>query len=223
MNFPWPLPKDCLKLVQISKGCFLEQKTAEAFKKLQNHAKQTGIDLQIVSAYRDHERQITIWNQKVQGIRPILDDNEKIVDITKLNKDEFIQKLLRWSSPPGLSRHHWGSDLDVFDAGQITLDKINLVPSEYKDKGPCSKLNQWLGKMISENTSFGFFRPYDKDLGGVAIEKWHLSYKPLSELFMQKFNKEIVEKVLKNPRILLHDILLKKSSWILDNFIRNIS
>ena len=40
---------------------------------------------------------------------------------------------MRWSAIPGSSRHHWGTDLDVYDAAAVTPDyQVQLTPQEWK-------------------------------------------------------------------------------------------
>jgi hypothetical protein len=38
----------------------------------------------------------------------------------------------------------------------------------------------WLDERMEHGESHGFFRPYGEDRGGVAPERWHLSYAPLA-------------------------------------------
>jgi hypothetical protein len=54
---------------------------------------------------------------------------------------------------------------------------VQLVPQEYAVDGIFSRLSGWLELNMS---SFGFFRPYRTDRGGVSPEPWHLSYGPVS-------------------------------------------
>ena len=37
------------------------------------------------------------------------------------------------------------------------------------------ELKGWLDRLLDQGDSHGFFRPYDRDRGGVAPEPWHLS------------------------------------------------
>ena len=41
-------------------------------------------------------------------------------------------------------------------------------------------LHHWLDQRMAEGASHGFYRPYAADRGGVAPERWHLSYAPLA-------------------------------------------
>jgi hypothetical protein len=43
-----------------------------------------GFDLRIASAYRSFERQLALWNGKLCGERPVLDDCDRPVDLAAL-------------------------------------------------------------------------------------------------------------------------------------------
>ena len=92
-----------------------------------------------------------------------------------------MQAILRWSALPGASRHHWGSDLDVYDAAAVDARyAVQLTPEEVNPGGPFAPLHAWLDQQIAGNDCEGFFRPYAIDKGGIAPERWHLSYAPLA-------------------------------------------
>ncbi|WP_439102742.1 M15 family metallopeptidase [Congregibacter sp.] len=147
-------------------------------------AEKEGYKLQIASAYRSYERQLSIWNGKLSGERPVLDDNDHTIDIRDLSDAECIRCVLRFSAMPGGSRHHWGTDLDVYDAAAVADDyRVQLSAAEVDAAGPFGAMHAWLDQRIARGESFGFYRPYDRDRGGVAAERWHLSYAPLATDF----------------------------------------
>lgn len=157
----------------------LQKEAAQAFEKMRQAASVAGFDLQPASTFRDFSRQLAIWNGKFRGERPVLDKNSQPVDISALTTAERCELILRWSALPGASRHHWGSDLDVYDPCLLPADKkLQLEPWEYEEGGYFYPLNQWLSAHMAE---FGFYRPYAEDTGGVAVEPWHLSYRPLAQ------------------------------------------
>ena len=47
------------------------------------------------------------------------DDAGRAVVLAHLSPLEQLQAILRFSALPGTSRHHWGTDLDVYDAAVI--------------------------------------------------------------------------------------------------------
>ena len=98
-----------------------------------------------------------------------------------LSPAQQLRMILRYSAMPGSSRHHWGSDLDVYDASAVDTDyRVQLSPVEVAPGGLFDSLHRWLDQRMSAGESHGFYRPYARDLGGVAPERWHLSYAPLS-------------------------------------------
>jgi LAS superfamily LD-carboxypeptidase LdcB len=145
------------------------------WRNLVQQAQAAGFRLQIASAWRGFERQQIIWNGKATGQRPVLDKHGKPMDIMQLSDDELLFAILRWSAIPGCSRHHWGTDLDVFDAAAVTPDyAVQLTAAECVDCGPFARLHTWLDEMLQEKNAM-FYRPYAEDRGGIAPERWHLS------------------------------------------------
>jgi LAS superfamily LD-carboxypeptidase LdcB len=136
-----------------------------------------GIDLAIVSGFRDFERQVGIWNSKYRGERPLLDRQERPIDPATLDERSRVDAILLWSALPGASRHHWGTDIDVVDTAAAPAYAPRLTAWEFSSAGPYARLNKWLGEHIGQ---FGFFRPYGVDRGGVQPEPWHLSYAPVA-------------------------------------------
>jgi len=86
------------------------------FLDLQEAAKNAGFTIKICSAYRSFDRQLLIWNGKASGMRPVMGPFGKPINIQALSPWQKIQAILRWSALPGASRHHWGTDFDIFDA-----------------------------------------------------------------------------------------------------------
>ena len=159
----------------------LHAAAAEAFSALQADARQAGFELAIASAFRSFDRQLTIWNAKADGSRQVHDDRGRAVDMSALSPEGKLQAILRYSAMPGSSRHHWGSDLDVYDAGAVADDyRVQLSPVEVEEGGVFDPLHCWLDQRMAAGESHGFYRPYAVDRGGVAPERWHLSYAPLA-------------------------------------------
>jgi len=161
--------------------------TVEPFLELQRAAAQGGFDLQIVSGFRSFERQLTIWSDKVAGRRVVLDALGHPLDLQSMADRDKVLAIMRWSALPGCSRHHWGSDIDVFDAAAVAPDYVvQLVPQEVECGGVFAPLHDWLDGHIRANPG-GFFRPYDRDRGAIAPERWHLSFAPVAVRFEQTF------------------------------------
>ncbi|SDZ96900.1 M15 family metallopeptidase [Microbulbifer marinus] len=150
-----------------------------AFERLCADAHDAGFDPLVVSGFRSFERQRTIWNNKAAGLRPVLDSNGVELDVARLSPVQVAFAILRWSALPGASRHHWGTDFDVVDAAAMPADyRPQLTPQEVADDGIFGPFHCWLDARIAAGQSYGLFRPYAEDRGGVAPERWHLSYAP---------------------------------------------
>jgi LAS superfamily LD-carboxypeptidase LdcB len=191
------------------------------FLRLQKDAAFEGFDLQIASAFRDYSRQLLIWNAKAKGERPLFDDQGKELNLSLLSPKEIMFSILRWSALPGCSRHHWGTDIDVFDAKNISSKDLKLNPAEYENNGPCSALSEWLSKKMLENEAHGFYRPYKTDRGGVSPEAWHLSYHPVARRITDQFTFSLFKKNLQEGDFLLKKELLENAEEIYHRFVMN--
>lgn len=168
-------------LVDLPSGQRLCAAAAEAFAALQADARAAGFELAIASSHRSYHRQLVIWNGKASGQRAVHDDAGRAVAIDQLEPEQQLRAILRYSALPGSSRHHWGTDLDVFDAAAVAPDyPLQLSPAEVAPGGVFDPLHRWLDERMAAGESQGFFRPYSEDRGGVAPERWHLSYAPLA-------------------------------------------
>lgn len=180
-------------------------------------AKTDGIHLALSSSFRSYDLQEKIWNEKVQGVRPVLDSDSVPVDITTKTPEELLFLIMRWSAIPGGSRHHWGTDIDVYDLAAKPEDyKVQLIPAEYEKGGYFYNAALWLEENMDQ---FGFFRPYNEDRGGIAPEPWHLSYRPLSEKFLQSFSKEAFFTHLSQSSFLLAEVARAHQEELYERFI----
>jgi len=148
------------------------------FLALREAARKSGIEIAVFSGFRDFESQLALWNRKFRGERPLLDADGLPVDHASLDEAGIVDHILRWTALPGASRHHWGSELDLYDVAALPEDyRVQLVPAEYALTGVFAHLAGWLADNAA---GFGFFRPYAAFLGGVYPEPWHWSYAPVS-------------------------------------------
>jgi LAS superfamily LD-carboxypeptidase LdcB len=201
---------------------FLHKQVLHDFLKLKRDAEAAGFNLEIASSFRDYERQALIWNAKARGERALFDDQGLPLEFSKLSPREIMLAILRWSAVPGASRHHWGSDLDVFDANKQLLDEVKLIPSECEGEGPSSGLHAWLDEAMSTQQSHGFYRPYRTDRGGVASERWHLSHFPISRRMQDVYTFSIFKKNLEESELVLKNDLLENAHEIFERFFLNV-
>ena len=164
----------------------LEVNTYKAFKKMEAAAKRDGIYLKIVSAYRGFERQKLIWNNKY----------EKFTNDFSLEPEKAISEIIRFSTVPGTSRHHWGTDIDIID-GNFPDEENVLVSEKFEKDGLFYNMKNWLDNN-SEN--FGFYLTYtnDKNRKGFEFEPWHYSYKPVSVKYYRALIKTDLKKIIKS-------------------------
>lgn len=149
-------------------GMLLRKEAYQAFKDMHRHALDSGIELVIRSAMRNFDYQKGIWERKWTG--ETLVEGE---DLSKTTPDPYerARKILRFSSMPGTSRHHWGTEID-----------LNAFENEYFEKGEGLKIYNWLKDHAGEYgycqvyTEKGPHRPY-----GYEEEKWHWSYLPIAQ------------------------------------------
>jgi LAS superfamily LD-carboxypeptidase LdcB len=159
--------------------CALHADTLTAFLQLRRGAAAEGFDLVPQSAFRDFERQLSIWNRKWSGAAPLYGADGEALDALSLRPDERLEAILRWSALPGASRHHWGTDVDLIDGHALAPGyRVRLSPEEYAPPGPFAPLAVWLEANAAR---FGFFRPYRGVLSGVQPEPWHYSFAPIAE------------------------------------------
>ncbi len=148
----------------------LHKDTYAAFEKMHAAALEEGVQLIIVSATRNFARQKQIWEAKWRGER-LLEGKEKANEVYP-DPAERALAILRYSSMPGTSRHHWGTDMD-----------LNALNNEYFDAGEGRKIHDWL---TAHGAEYGFCQPYsprgsDRPTG-YNEERWHWSYLPLATL-----------------------------------------
>ena len=215
INYPRLYGLDGQSLIAVGEF-LLEQYTATAFSQIQQAAELDGFNLQICSAYRPFEKQMAIWNAKADGKRPLLDKASNPIEFNQLNEQQLIDTILLWSALPGASRHHWGTDMDVFDANKIDKKSLQLITAEYIDKGPCADLHLWLKQHAQ---TFGFYFPYQPQLSGVSPEPWHLSYFPLADQYLAQFSITELAKILSNAEISLKSSLLERLTDLVEHYV----
>lgn len=172
----------------------------QAFSKMKTEAKKDGITIEVVSAYRSFDRQKEIFEKKykkylAQGETP----------------EQAIQKIIDYSTIPGTSRHHWGTDLDLID-GSVPRPEHVLQAKHFHGTGVFCKFKEW---MDANSERFGFYLVYTDapSRKGFRYEPWHYSYAPVSVPMLQEYKQLDVKKILKHEQIL-------GSEYFTDDFIK---
>jgi len=208
-------------IVWLSTRIGIHQQMISAWQQLQKAAQQVGFDLQIASGFRDFTRQLTIWNNKFSGKSIVKDKDNHSVDLTQCNDLQRINAILLYSALPGASRHHWGTDIDVYAPNLLDKDqKLQLEPWEYQNNGPFASLTKWL---LANCTQYGFYFPYDINRGGVAIEPWHISYAPLAKHYQQQLSIKLLKETITSSDIIAKTSIIDNLPSIYKQFIINVN
>ena len=167
-------------------GINLRQEAHDAFLKMKKAAYSAGFDVKMISSYRSFEKQKAIFERKFINYTEI--DNIEPLDA--------IDKIIEYSTIPGTSRHHWGTDIDIID-GYPRVSGDVLVPEKFEAGGPFENFKKWLDQNAN---SFGFYLVYTDDFfrKGFKYEPWHYSYAPLSKPMLKQFRKTNIFKHLLN-------------------------
>lgn len=159
---------------------YLRKETLSAFLEMAETAKKENINLKIASASRNFDYQKNLWNNKWFGYTLV----EK-KDLSKSIPDGLLRfkKILEYSSAPGTSRHHWGTDIDINDSNPIYF---------LGNKG--AKEYEWL---VKNAATFGFCQTYNfknnERPTGYNEEKWHWSYLPISRELTKNYVRLVKE------------------------------
>ncbi|WMI68377.1 M15 family metallopeptidase [Mangrovimonas sp. YM274] len=167
----------------------------EAFLKMKAEALQEGINIKVVSSYRNFNHQKRIWNRKYN-----------LFTSQGMYGFDAINAIIEYSTIPGTSRHHWGTDLDIIDANVVQPKGDVLLEEHFQADGSFHKLKQWMDHNANR---FGFFLVYTNDPSrkGFQYEPWHYSYKPLSKVYLESYSNLDLVEILKNEHLLGNDFL----------------
>ena len=132
---------------------------------------------------------------------------------------EAIKEIIRFSTIPGTSRHHWGTEIDVIDE-DFKNEKNPLISDKYENGGVFHKLKKWMDMNANK---YGFHLTYDNEPGrkGFEYEPWHYSYLPVSKKYLSKFLEidiiEVISKVDIHGKELFSDDFI--SNYINNNIL----
>ena len=100
----------------------------KAYQNMERAARAAGIKVKVVSSYRSYEKQKAIWNRKFNAFKK-----------EGLEGLQIINKIIEYSTIPGTSRHHWGTEIDVIDSNPLAEGDV-LLTEKFHDGGPYEKL-----------------------------------------------------------------------------------
>lgn len=174
-----------------------------AFNKLQAASQRAGFELKACSAYRSFSAQAAIVSAKFEGKRPVLDALEQPLSQLPSDPVERLNAILRFSALPGFSRHHWGTDLDVFAPNALPQGQsLELTYHEYLTGSYFHEFGAFLHENLAQ---YGFYQPYGADadamlqkaqagtlgVNDVGCEPWHISYRPSAERWAKLFDRAL--------------------------------
>ena len=162
----------------------------KAFDKMKAAAAKENINLEVVSAYRSFQRQKEIFERKYKNFTS-----------SGMSPEDAIEKIIEYSTIPGTSRHHWGTDLDIIDANRPRLADP-LLQKHFHGNGSYCNMKMW---MDENSEKFGFFEAYTNNGNrkGFKYEPWHFSYAPISIPMLKSYQSKIdVNKMLSEEKII---------------------
>ena len=158
----------------VGKNYALLPEADKAFRAMFAAAQKQDISIKVVSSYRSFERQKSIWNRKFSRFKS-----------QGMQDGATIRKIIEYSTLPGTSRHHWGTDIDIIDAISPQEGDV-LLTQKFHDNGPFNTLREW---METHAQNYGFLLPYSRDenRSGFNYEPWHYSYAPKSIPMLKQY------------------------------------
>lgn len=177
----------------------------EAFQALKINAQKDGWDLILVSGYRSFNYQTRLWNMEY-------DQTFKEPDLTEEQK---IERVLDYTSLPGLSRHHWGTELDISERslrGQLFKDDPKL-PKKVRD------FYEWM----EENAPrYGFCKTYNGTSGVINDEPWHWSFKAYSRIYERQLQGLSDFSMIFDPSVEGYDYVREHFSHIYEREMQSV-
>jgi len=168
----------------------MHKTTKEAFNKMKAAAAKDNFNIEVVSSYRSFQRQKEIFERKYRNFTS-----------KGLSPMEAIEKIIEYSTIPGTSRHHWGTDLDIIDANAPRPSSV-LQPENFHGNGPYCDFKVWLNENAEK---YDFYEVYtdNGNRKGFKYEPWHFSYAPVSVPMLKEYKEKInVKKMLSEEKLL---------------------
>lgn len=158
----------------------LQPEVYTAFLKMKKEALKENIHISIASGFRNFNRQKLIFERKYNRYQK-----------QGFSKIKILNKIIEYSTIPGTSRHHWGTDIDIVQKVE-TMPKNLLVPSNYSSEGPFCRMKEW---MDANANTFGFYLVYTENINrtGFKYEPWHYTYAPISKKLLIQFLEKNIE------------------------------
>ena len=156
VNKQHPVPEDYELMLTDGEGKFrVDERIVTDLNAMFRAAKDDGISLSIVSAYRDYEKQTQLFESKIRWYMR-----------KGMTYMDAYSKASESVTVPGCSEHQLGLALDIVGSGHSSLTE------SFSE----TKAGKWLEKHCDE---YGFILRYPKGkeyITGIIYEPWHFRY-----------------------------------------------
>lgn len=156
VNEDYPLDETFkVDLEKLDSDYQLDSRVVDAAKEMLAAGEEAGLNMVVISAYRDNEKQEQIFNQTVE--QWVNDGYDYLSAYNETKKSVAL---------PGASEHATGLALDIISAEYQELDEKQADTEEAK----------WLAEHCAE---YGFilrYPPEKADVTGITYEPWHYRY-----------------------------------------------
>lgn len=156
VNYENEVPENWqVNLIAINNNQLVDKRVYDDLMAMLQDSKRAGLELLICSSYRSNEKQMQLYQEKVNEYL-----NQGYL------KDEAENKAAFWVARPGTSEHQLGLAIDI-----VSKDNQRLDPSQES-----TIEQQWL---MANSYKYGFILRYptDKsDITKIGYEPWHYRY-----------------------------------------------
>lgn len=156
VNYENEVPENWqVNLIAINNNQLVDKRIYDDLMAMLQDSKRAGLELLICSSYRSNEKQVQLYQEKVNEYL-----NQGYL------KDEAESKAAFWVARPGTSEHQLGLAIDI-----VSKDNQRLDPSQES-----TIEQQWL---MANSYKYGFILRYptDKsDITKIGYEPWHYRY-----------------------------------------------
>ncbi len=156
VNYENEVPENWqVNLIAINNNQLVDKRVYDDLMAMLQDSKRAGLELLICSSYRSNEKQMQLYQEKVNEYL-----NQGYL------KDEAENKAAFWVARPGTSEHQLGLAIDI-----VSKDNQRLDPSQES-----TVEQQWL---MANSYKYGFILRYptDKsDITKIGYEPWHYRY-----------------------------------------------
>ena len=140
---------------KVGNGQYVDSRIDPELEALLAAAKEAGVEISIISAYRSYDRQVNLYKNKI-----------KRLERQGYSKAEATGEAGTVVAIPGMSEHATGLALDLASKSYPVLEEEQENTDAY----------QWL---IQHCMEYGFILRYPKDkeeITGIIYEPWHFRY-----------------------------------------------